>query len=448
MASTQATKPEGSTMRRIDRRRFIKTSIEGAAGLAAAGAAAAAAPLAYGRALGASERVRVAVVGVRGRGRKHAESYAELDGVEVAALADVDLRVVPELAELVAARQKKRPEVVQDFRKLLDDKSIDAVSIATPDHWHALATILSCQATKDVYVEKPCSHNIREGRLMVEAARKYRRVIQHGTQSRSGETFLKAREFLQSGKLGRILVAKVVNSQLRANIGKAQDGAAPAEVDYDLWLGPAPKRPFNPNRFHYNWHWHWDYGTGDIGNDGVHALDYARWLLGVADPLAVSASGAKLHFDDDQETPDTQVVTFEFAGAHLVYEMRIWTPYHEHGMENGAVFYGEEGCMELGPHGFRVVFRGDEPGPSERGGARGERHFQNFIDCVRSRATPNADILEGHLSSRLAHLGNIATRVGRRLRFDAAAERIADDPQANALLRREYRKGFEVPDPV
>src|SRR5690606_26218542 len=217
--------------------------------------------------------------------------------------------------------------------------------------------------------------------------------------------------------LGEIRFAKVINSQLRANIGRAEDSDAPAEIDYDLWLGPAPKRPFNPNRFHYNWHWNWDYGTGDMGNDGVHALDYARWLVGVEDPVAVSASGTKLHFDDDQETPDTQVVTFEFERSYIVYEMRIWSPYHEHGMENGVVLYGEKGYMEISPQGWRVFGRGNEPGPTGQGASRHAEHFQNFIDCMRTRAKPNADILDGHLSSRLAHMGNIATRIGRRLLF-------------------------------
>jgi predicted dehydrogenase len=385
---------------------------------------------------------------VRGRGRGHVSGFAAIENVEVAAVCDVDRRVLPSAAELAAERGGQKARGVQDLRAVIDDKSIDAISIATPDHWHALATIWACRAGKDVYVEKPCSHNIREGRLMVEAARKYKRIVQHGTQSRSGETHLSALEFLKSKPLGEIRVAKVINNQLRANIGKEKDAAAPAEVDYGLWLGPARERPFNPNRFHYNWHWNWDYGTGDIGNDGVHALDYARWLLGVEDPVAVSASGAKLHFDDDQETPDTQTVTFEFPGKHLIYEMRIWTPYHEHGMENGAVLYGENGCMELSPQGWRVTFKDNKPGPQGAPSRRGEAHFKNFIDCVRSRAVPNAEILEGHLSSRLAHLGNIATRVGRRLLFDAETESFRNDAEANRLLSREYREPFVVPDPV
>jgi len=431
-------------METIGRRRFLKTSAQGAAGFLAGAAAFSAGPLASAAAPGANEKIRVAVVGVRGRGRSHATGYAALKDVEVAALCDVDLRVIPEVAGKVAEVQGKKPDTFQDFRRVLDDRSIHAISIATPDHWHALATILGCQAGKDVYVEKPCSHNLREGRLMVEAARRYNRVVQHGTQSRSGESFHQAREWLKKGELGKVRLAKVVNSQLRADIGHQEDGPVPEGVDYDLWLGPAPKRPFNPNRFHYNWHWNGDYGTGDIGNDGVHAVDYARWLLGVEDPTAVSGIGTKLHFNDDQETPDTQNVTFEFGDRYLTYEMRIWTPYNEHGMENGAVLYGENGYMELNPAGWRVFWKGNEPGPKGEGTRRGEFHFQNFIDCMRSRQKPNADILEGHLSSRLAHLGNIATRVGRRLLFDARTETFIGDEEANRLLGRQYRDGFRV----
>ncbi len=425
------------------RRRFLKDTAR--AGLAAGLVAA---PNVFSRPLKTDRRLRIAVVGVRGRGRNHAESFAAIPDVEVCALCDPDLNVIPRAAADVEKRQGKAPERVQDFREVLDDKTIDAISIATPDHWHAHATIWACQAGKDVYVEKPCSHRIREGRLMVDAARKYERIVQHGTQSRSGGTFKSAREFLKTKQLGKIRVGKVINSQRRDDIGRKSDGTPPKGVDYDLWLGPAPESPFNPNRFHYNWHWHWDYGTGDIGNDGVHAIDYCRWLMGVENPLAVSASGAKLFFEDDQQTPDTQTVTFEFDGCHMIYEMRIWTPYDEHGMGNGAILYGENGYMEISPHGWRVTWKGNKPGPRGEGGSRGPEHFRNFVDCVRSREKPNAEILEGHLSSRLCHLGNIATRVGKRLRFDAETESFLDADDANRLLTREHRKPFAIPDPV
>ena len=427
-----------------NRRQFLGKT----ARAALAGGALLAGPLPRSSAAGANDRIRIAVVGVRGRGQSHARAYAAMKDVEVAALCDPDRNVVPAVAKRVEELQGKRAEVLQDFRKVLDDPTIHAISIATPDHWHALATILGCQAGKDVYVEKPCSHNIREGRLMVEAARKYGRVVQHGTQSRSGETFHTALELIRSGKLGKIRLAKAINSQLRDDIGRKQDGEVPEGVDYDLWLGPAPKRAFNPNRFHYNWHWFWDYGTGDLGNDGVHPVDYARWMLGVEDPIAVSSSGSKLFFEDDQETPDTQTVVFEFEGCHLIFEQRIWTPYREHGLENGAVLYGDNGCMELSPQGWKVTWKGDEAGPTGKPSQRSESHFRDFIDCMRTRKAPRADILEGHLSTRLCHMGNIATRVGRRLRFDAKTETFIGDEEADRLLWREPRTGFRIPDPV
>jgi predicted dehydrogenase len=308
-----------------------------------------------------------------------------------------------------------------------------------------MATLYACQAGKDVYVEKPISHNVVEGRRMVEAARYYRRVVQAGTQSRSGRHFQEAVEYLRSGKLGKVRVAKAINTQRRENIGKKTDGKAPEGVDYDMWLGPAPKRPFNENRFHYNWHWFWDYGTGDLGNDGVHQIDVARWGLGVAAPVAVTSSGGKLFFDDDQQTPDTQVATFEFDGCMLVYEMRLWSPYKEHGFENGNVFYGDEGYMLLGGNGWRVFGPNDQPGPTSMPTERDNTHLQNFIDCIKSRARPNADVEEGHLSSLLCHLGNIAHRTGRRIRFDPSRETIRDDRDASRLLTRDYREPWTLP---
>jgi predicted dehydrogenase len=275
-------------------------------------------------------------------------------------------------------------------------------------------------------------------------------VVQHGTQSRSAAHCQSAVEFLRSGQLGRILMAKAVNNQKRANIGHAKDGPPPPGVNYDMWLGPAPKRAFNPNRFHYNWHWFWDYGTGDLGNDGVHQVDVARWGLGVEYPTAVSGSGAKLHFDDDQETPDTQVVTFEFPGCQLLYEMRLWAPYNDHGFSNGNVFYGEKGVLSLGHDGWHVTWADNKPGPRRGPSDRDEAHRRNFIDCVKAR-TPdklNAEIREGHLSALLCHGGNIACRLGRRLEFDEATESFRHDNEANALRTREYRAPYVVPDQV
>jgi predicted dehydrogenase len=398
----------------------------------------------------ASERVHVAVIGVRGRGRGLAEGFAGMSGAVVTHICDVDAGVLADVVKRTGARQSSEPKPVADIRKLLEDPSIDAIAVATPDHWHALATIWGCQHGKHVYVEKPASHNIAEGRKMIEAARKYDRVVQLGTQSRSAPHYLEVMEYLRSGKLGELHMAKVWNSQKRSNIGKKADGDAPAGVDYDLWLGPAPVRPFNVNRFHSTWHWNWDYGTGDIGNDGVHDLDIARWGLGVESPTAVTCAGGKLAYDDDQQVPDTQIVTYSFpeSKAVLVYEQRLWSPYHQEGYENGVAFYGTNGYLLVGRSGWKVVGARDKPISEATGKFSDEPHRRNFLDCIKSGGRPNADIEEGHRSTVLSHLGNIAYRTGRSLTYDGKAETILHDDEAAALLRRTYRKPFAVPDRV
>jgi predicted dehydrogenase len=413
-----------------------------------AGLALGAAAVVPSSARGANERVTLAIMGVNGRGRSLAQGFAALPDAQIKYVCDVDSRVIPRVVEMVASKQGKTPEALGDFRRILDDKGVDGLIVATPDHWHALATILACQAGKDVYVEKPCSHNVAEGRRMIEAARHYNRVVQVGTQRRSSPFFQDVVAYLESGKLGKIHMAKAINSQKRKNIGHLPDGSVPPGVDYDLWLGPAPQHAFNPNRFHYNWHWFWDYGTGDLGNDGVHHVDVARWGLGMSTPAVVSSGGGKLVFHDDQETPDTQIATFQAGDALLVYEMRLWSPYGEHGSENGNVFYGENGYMVLNDEGFKVFEKGDKLVDSApKGKGRGEsEHQANFVACIKSRSRPNCDIEEGHRSALLCHLGNIAQRVGRTVRFRADDESIADDAEAARLLSRTYRGPWTLPD--
>jgi predicted dehydrogenase len=389
-------------------------------------------------------------MGIHGRGRSLALGFAGQKDVRITHLCDVDSRLLPAVAGAVGQKQESEPKLEKDVRRVLDDRSVDALVVATPDHWHAPATVWACQAGKHVYVEKPASHDVWEGRKMVEAARRYDRVVQLGTQSRSAPHYRDMVDFLRAGKLGRIHMAKAWNSQLRGSIGRKTDGPVPPGVDYDLWLGPAPERPFNVNRFHSTWHWNWDYGTGDMGNDGVHDLDIARWGLGVSAPTTVAAAGGKLVHDDDQEVPDTQVVTFTFpeSKAVLVFEQRLWSPYVQEGYENGVAFYGTEGYVLAGRSGWKVVARGNKPVPVESKPFSDGPHRRDFLDCIKEGRRPNADIEEGHRSSTLAHLGNIATRVGRQLTFDGAAETIRDDPEAAALLRRTYRKPFEVPEKV
>lgn len=402
------------------------------------------------RAASANDKIRMGAIGCGGQGTSLARSFASQGDVELAYICDVDQGRAEKAAEQVQSQTGQRPQIVADLRRVLDDKSIDAVTVATPDHWHAPATILACDAGKHVYVEKPCSHNIREGRLMIEAARRNQRVVQVGTQSRSGENVRQAMELLRSGAIGDVLVAKAWNSQRRGDIGHAQPSEVPAGVDYDLWLGPAPVVPFQANRFHYGWHWWYDFGTGDMGNDGVHELDIARWGLGAeTHPSRVSGSGGKFYFDDDQQFPDTQYVLFEYPGTgnvgdrrQLVFEMRIWSPYRQEGHENGNAFYGTEGMLVLGKGtGWQLFGPKNEPRDSVKGGISSEAHHRNFLECIRSGDRPHADIETGHLSAALCHLGNIACRLGRQLEFDPAHEQIVGDNEANRLVSRTYREG-------
>jgi predicted dehydrogenase len=310
-------------------------------------------------------------------------------------------------------------------------------------------TLIACQAGKDVYVEKPISHNIVEGRRMVEAARKYKRVVQVGTQKRSTPFAEEGVAQVRAGAIGKIGMARAWIHQKRVNIGHGQPGPVPAGVDFAMWQGPAPERPFYPNRFHYNWHWFWHWGTGELGNNGIHAVDIARWGLGVDAPLAVSSGGGKYVFDDDQEVPDTQVATWEFPTACLVWEHRMWSPHPTEGSGFGVAFYGDKGTLIIDDRRWRIEDGPVATGKSrEKGGPDGQAlHVQNFLDCVRSRNTPNADIEVGHLSTRLCHLGNIAFRLGRKLRFDPVREAF-DDAEANKMLSREYSSRFEMPSQV
>lgn len=412
-----------------------------------AGAAAGAMALGFGApalvAAGTNEQVRVGVIGCS-RGVTLARELAKL-GARVAYVCDPDAT-----RRNKAQKATKADDAVADLRKILDDKSVDAVAIAAPDHWHAPATLLALQAGKHVYVEKPCSHNIREGRLMIEAARRANRVVQVGTQTRSTKVFQDAIALVREGAVGRVLIAKTWTSQQRVNIGHCRPSAPPAGLDYDLWVGPAALVPFQANRFHYLWHWWHNFGTGDAGNRGAHQMDIALWGLDrKTHPVRVSGFCGKLYFDDDQQFPDTQYVTFEYAadGARprqlLVYEQRIWTPYMQEDNEDGCTFYGDEGYLTIDMQkgwklfGHKNVLRKEGKGKYDTGD-----HAADFLGAIRTGKRPSADIEIGHLSATLAHLSNILARSGRQqLTFDSATERIVGDPQADALVTRAYREG-------
>jgi predicted dehydrogenase len=396
----------------------------------------------------ANETVRLGCVGIRGMGRGHVERFAKMPNVEVAALCDVDESVLAARLTDLEKAGWKRPAVFSDVRRLLEDKSIDAISIATPNHWHTLITILACQAGKDVYVEKPCSHNIFESRQIVAATRKYDRIVQHGTQSRSSVALQDAIQKMREGIIGEVYMARGLCFKTRDTIGHAPDEPVPAGVDYDLWLGPAPKRPFSRNRFHYNWHWNWDYGNGEIGNQGIHQMDVARWGLGVRYPVKISGMGARFMFDDDQQTPNSMVSTFEFDEAgkkkQLVFEVRHWLTNREEGVTVGNLFYGSQGYFTTTGNKF---FLGKNQSPRLALDDKSGDNLENFIKVVRSRkrSEQNAEIEEGAISCVLVHLANISYRLGRTLNFDPNTLRCIGDEEANSLFTRDYRSPFIVP---
>ena len=465
----------------LNRRDFLG----GSAGVAALGTLGAfGAP---GRVLGANGRVRVAICGIHGRGMDHLQNYAQIKNCEIAALCDIDESVLKQRLGQMEKMGLPKPVTYTDVRKLLEDKSIDAVSIATPNHWHSLMAIWACQAGKDVYVEKPCSHNLWEGGQLVKAAAKYNRIVQHGTQIRSATAVRDAVRKMQDGLIGDLYMARGLCYKWRDTIGKAPVSDVPAGVDYDLWTGPAPKHPFTKNRFHYNWHWFWDYGNGDLGNQGAHQVDVARWGMGVGFPNRVSAMGGHFMFDDDQQTPNDLNCSFEYDLPNgkrqiITFEVRHWITNHEAeigthvlgtpeakktagpklgpsaGSHNtiGDIFYGSNGYLSTGDEDaatYRVwMGRDQEEQPPVKGGTE-RAHFQNFIDCVASRnkADLHAPIEEGHTSVALIHLANASYRLGRTINFNPETQEAIGDEEASKLLRdgdREYRAPFVVPENV
>jgi predicted dehydrogenase len=458
-----------SGSKEVSRREFFTRSGQVAAGALAAGALASCAapstvPTVSGKVIGANERVNFAVIGIRGKGLGHARDLARLENVRVKTLVDVDENLFADRVKEVGEIQAFAPTTEYDIRRVLDDKEIDAVSIATTNHWHSLATIWACQSGKHVYVEKPCSHNVWEGRKMVEAARRYKCLVQVGFQSRSSRSVRRAMKLIHDGLLGDVYMARGLCFKPRDSIGRFPDEAVPEGVHYDLWLGPAPERPFNRNRFHYNWHWHWDYGNGDIGNQGPHQYDIARWGLNRDDyPVKVHSYGGYYAFDSAQETPNTQVAIYEYAdGKILQFEVRGLYTNGEDDVKIGNIFLGSKGWMSLDTRGeWRTFFgRKNEPGPSSTDdeSAQGSMnlapggggHFENFIYALRSgkREDLTSDIQAGHLSSSLPHLANISYRLKRELIFDGSRERFVGDKEADRMLSRNYRKPYAVPKTV
>jgi predicted dehydrogenase len=390
----------------------------------------------------------------RGRGLDHYEHLSGIKNARITHIVDIDERHFKTSLPFAKEKWGGDPQPETNFRRVLDIRDVDAVTIAAPDHWHALMTILACQAGKDVYVEKPVSHNIVEGRRMIEIAHRTNRVVQVGTQRRSSPLLTRSVQFLRDGGLGDVYGCKAVIYRPRDPIGVVADSPVPTGVHYDLWLGPAPERPFNENHFHYTWHWFWEYGTGDFGNTAVHTLDAARWLLGKHEhPRSVYCSGG-LHeagAPTDQKTPNTQLTSYQYAdGTELHCDLRNWFSGPPEG--EGLYIFGSKGWMKVGEDKTQVYFgRKNEPGPTlttDEGDDTGQQHFENFIDCVRSRKAEGlkAPLEDGHLSSTLCHLGNISYRVGRSLKFDGTTERFVGDEEADKLLGRSYRAPYVLPD--
>lgn len=402
-------------------------------------------------AFGANDRLRVAVIGVNGRGKDHISGLMKQDNVEVATLCDVDKVVLQERANDFEKKYSKKVKTEQDLRKVYDDKTIDAVSIATPNHWHALAAIWACQAGKDVYVEKPACHNLFEGRKLVEAANKYNRIVQHGVQLRSSEAIQEAIKHLRDGLIGKVYMARGTVYKWRPDIGNMGNSPVPEGLDWDLWQGPAQAREFSKNYVHYNWHWFWDYGNGDIGNQGVHETDLCMWGLDVGLPEVITSSGGKYLWNDCKETPEvlTSVYQYPKEGKIIEFEVRPWMTNKEDGVEVGNIFYGDKGYMVINGYNDYKTYLGKnrEPGPARNAGGD---HYKNFVEAVRARnkALLNGPIETGHLSASLAHLGNISYRLGRTLKFDPKTETFPNDKEANAMLTRKYRAPYTVPNKV
>ena len=421
-----------------------RTFVFGAGGVVAAHVAA--------RKASAADRIRVAVLGVNGRGRDHIKGFQGQKDAEVVMLCDPDRNLLDERASSFEKTYDRKVATEQDLRKVFDNKNIDAVSIATPNHWHSLAAIWACQAGKDVYVEKPGSHNIYEGRKLVEAAHKYNRIVQHGVQLRSSEALQEAVQLLRKGVIGKVYMSRGLVYRWRPSIGKKPDEPAPpAWLNWDIWQGPAQERKFTKRLVHYNWHWHWDYGNGDVGNQGIHETDMCMWGLDVGLPERITSIGDKFLFDDDKETPELQTSLYHYPKEHkmIQFEVRHWCTNEEQGVGVGNIFYGSEGYMLIKHYDAFEVYLGQkrEPGPKRKAGGD---HYANFIKAVRSRKTSdqNGPVETAHLASGLAHLGNIAVRLGRVLTFDPKTEKFVGDQQANAMLTRKYRAPYVVPEKV
>ncbi|OHE74941.1 MAG: dehydrogenase [Verrucomicrobia bacterium GWF2_62_7] len=400
----------------------------------------------------ANNKLLVAVMGCNSRGMAHIDGLLKAPNVEIAYICDVDSRAMEKGVKVVEKKQGKAPKGVKDIRQVLDDKSVDAISIATPNHWHAIATIMACAAGKHVYVEKPGSHDPNESELMVAAARKYKRIVQMGNQRRSMAGIVAAVEKIRGGVIGKVLTARCYYTRNRPTIGHGKPAPVPDWLDWSLWQGAAPEQPFKDNLIHYNWHWFWHWGNGELGNNAIHSVDVARWALGVDAPRRVTFGGGRYRFQDDQETPDTGIATFDYGDKFITWEQ---SSSHDRKPETQSTvtFYGEGGALAIMGTGYKLYdLKGKEmagqktsgEGDTVRGVGGEHEHFANFVECVRTNKRPNSEIGECQKSTMLCHYANIAYRTGHTINVDQKTGKIIGDPKAMALWRRpQYRKGWE-----
>jgi predicted dehydrogenase len=441
----------------IQRRAFIRRTLAGAAVTGLGGILPGFSAQSYANILGANDRIRVACMGVNSRGLAVAENFAGLQNCEVLYVSDVDRRAADKCIANVEKIQKKRPKAAPDFRKALEDKNLDALVVTAPDHWHVPAALLACQAGKHVYLEKPASHNPNEGELVVAAAKKYNRVIQLGNQRRSWPNVAAAIRELHGGVIGRPYFAKTWYANNRASIGIGKETAVPDWLDYELWQGPAPRRPFRDNVVHYNWHWFWHWGTAESGNTGMHQIDLARWGLGVEYPVRVTSAGGRYRYQDDQETPDTQVITLEFKNkTSILHEGRSCNGKSVDGSGTALIFYGENGSMLIDGNAYTIYDLKNKVLKEVKNQVKMESlnttspaqeldapHMQNFLDGIRKGTRLISDILNGHQSTLLCQLGNIALRTGHTLNINPENGHILNNPEAQKYWSRDYQPGWE-----
>lgn len=394
-----------------------------------------------------SDRIRHAIIGTGSMGGNHVKRISEAVGCELVSVCDLDPKRLNE--KVKGLPNEGSIKKYTDYRKIIDDKSIDSVTIATPDHWHTPIALSALMAGKHVYIEKPCSHNIRETNLLVKAAKEFNKCVQHGTQRRSEGDHIEGIKQLNNGVIGKVHTIKAINHQYREPIGRAPAEAPPEGVNYDIWLGAAPKVPFTKNRWHYNWRWFWDYGGGDTMNDGVHQIDVAVWAMGDRYPDRIIVSGGQYFYNDDHQNPDTQTAIYEYHDGQIIWEMRLWTPYALEGHDNGNVAYGTEGKMEFGRKGVFVT-KGSEKFKIESP-EQVEGIVPNFLSAVRANDTTKllSPIERGAITTNICHVTNIGNRVGAHsLKYDPLRETIeASDfnEKAKSLIGREYRRGYELP---